>query len=49
VLDAAAEQIWDTGRIEPEMKIEHFGDQFHVLIDISKKGPFRARILRVQH
>jgi hypothetical protein len=49
VLESAADQIWDAGKIEPQMTIEHYGDSFHVLIDQARKGPLRTRILREQH
>lgn len=46
VLELAAERIWDEGKVENSLMIEHYGDSFHVIIDPSKKGPSRARILR---
>ena len=46
VLELAAEKIWDEGKVENSLTIEHYGDSFHVLIDPTKKGPSRARILR---
>jgi len=49
VLEAAAETIWETGKIEPEMSVEHYGDTFHVMVDMARKGPLRTRILREQH
>ena len=49
VLELAAERIWDAGQMDNSLTIEHYGDSFHVLIDPSRKGPSRARILREKH
>jgi hypothetical protein len=46
VLELAAERLWETGELEPRLTLEHFGDTFHVLLEPSRSGPIRTRILR---
>ncbi len=47
VLEEAALQLWESGRLDPELVARFLDDEYHVRIEVQRRPPLTARILRV--